>query len=91
MERADLVDALVERVGLTRAQASAVLTTIDQVVVDAVKARTTVRMGRLLTVETVARAARTGRHPRTGEPLEIPAHTAVKVTPGSLLKAAADA
>ena len=43
----------------------------------------------LLTLERVERAARTGRNPRTGEAIEIPAQPSVKLTPGSTLKAAA--
>ncbi len=38
--------------------------------------------------EQTARAARTGRNPQTGEPLEIKASKGVKVSAGSKLKAA---
>ena len=89
MDRSDLVLALVERTGLTRAQATAALDTIGDVLAEAVRAGTPVRIGRLLTVSTVERAARRGRNPRTGEALAIPARPAVKITPGSLLTAAA--
>jgi DNA-binding protein HU-beta len=36
----------------------------------------------------VKRAARTGRNPRTGETIKIPASYGVRITAGSLLKKA---
>ena len=41
-----------------------------------------------IAVEQTERAARTGRNPQTGEPLEIAASKSVKVSAGSKLKAA---
>ena len=38
--------------------------------------------------ETKKRAARTGRNPRTGETIEIPATYGVRISAGSLLKKA---
>ena len=42
----------------------------------------------LMGIERVERAARTGRNPRTGEEIQIPAGYGVKVTVGSSLKKA---
>ena len=42
-----------------------------------------------LTVDRVARKARTARNPQTGAPIEIAATNAVKLSAGSKLKAAA--
>ena len=39
-------------------------------------------------VEAMQRAARTGRNPRTGETIEIPATYGVRISAGSLLKKA---
>jgi DNA-binding protein HU-beta len=41
-----------------------------------------------ISFETATTAARTGRNPRTGETIEIPAGKRVKVSVGSKLKAA---
>jgi len=89
MNRSDVVDALIERTGMTHAQANAVLTAFGEVLTDAVAAGTTVRLSGLMTVQTADRAARVGRNPRTGEPLQIPARRAVRITAGSALTAAA--
>ena len=42
----------------------------------------------LMGIERVERAARTGRNPRTGEEIQIPAGYGVKLTVGSTLKKA---
>ncbi|WP_033823280.1 HU family DNA-binding protein, partial [Kitasatospora sp. MBT63] len=42
-----------------------------------------------LTLERTLRAARTGRNPQTGDPVQIPAGHGVKVSAGSKLKEAA--
>ena len=42
----------------------------------------------LFSAERVKRAARTGRNPRTGETIEIPATYGVRISAGSLLKKA---
>ena len=41
-----------------------------------------------LTLDVAERDARTGRNPRTGEPLEIAARTVVRVSAGQALKRA---
>jgi len=47
-----------------------------------------VAMTGFLSLERVERAARTGRNPRTGESIDIPAGFGVKASPGSGLKQA---
>jgi len=47
-----------------------------------------VKITGLMGIERVERAARTGRNPRTGEEIQIPAGYGVKVTVGSSLKKA---
>lgn len=47
-----------------------------------------VKVTGLLSVERVERAARTGRNPRTGEEIQIPAGYGVKISAGSALKKA---
>lgn len=85
MDRSDVVLAVTERTGLTRAQTNAVIDALGDVLAQSLRDGATVKLGRIMTVQTVERAERRGRNPRTGEPLTIPARTAVKITPGSVL------
>ncbi len=89
MNRTELVAAVADRGDLTLAQSDAALRALAEVVSDAVQAREKVVIPGFLTVEAVHRSARTGRHPRTGDPLEIPATWTTKVTAGAALKSAA--
>ncbi|GAB7191346.1 HU family DNA-binding protein [Kineococcus sp. NUM-3379] len=89
MNRTELVTALATRSGVPQEQADAVLTALDDVLVEAVRTGDTVRLPGLLTLERVERAARTGRNPRTGEELQIPASRGARLTAGSRLKQAA--
>jgi len=60
--------------------------TLHRADVEAVSEGRAVRIAGFLTVDRTERAARTGRNPRTGEPLEIPAGHTVRVSAGSALK-----
>lgn len=87
--RSDLVSALAEKAGTSKTDADSVLSAFADVLVDAVGKGEKVSIPGILSVERVARAARTGRNPATGETIEIPAGHGVKVSAGSRLKAAA--
>lgn len=87
--RSDLVSALAEKAGTSKTDADSVLSAFADVLVDAVAKGEKVSIPGILSVEKVARAARTGRNPATGETIEIPAGHGVKVSAGSRLKAAA--
>ncbi|KQY55866.1 integration host factor [Aeromicrobium sp. Root495] len=87
--RSDLVSALAEKAGTSKTDADSVLSAFADVLVDAVAKGEKVSIPGILSVERVARAARTGRNPATGETIEIPAGHGVKVSAGSRLKAAA--
>jgi DNA-binding protein HU-beta len=90
MNRSELVSAVAERSGVSAKQADTVLKAFAEVVGDVVgKGQEKVTLPGFLTFERVERAARTARNPRTGEPIQIAAGHAVKVSPGSTLKAAA--
>lgn len=90
MNRSQLIDALADRAGVTKQDAGSVLDAFGSVLQEAVAAGDKVQLPGLLTVETTHRAAREGRNPQTGESLQIPARMAVKVSPGSQLKKAAE-
>jgi len=89
MNRTELVSALAEGSGSTKSDADALLSALGDVLIDAVGKGEKVQIPGLLTVERVERAARSGRNPSTGEPIEIPAGFGVKLTAGSKLKSAA--
>src|SRR5690625_1438002 len=89
INRNELVAAVAERASLTKSQADAALSALQDVLVDSVSKGEAVKITGLLSVERVSRAARTGRNPRTGEEIQIPAGYGVKITAGSTLKKAA--
>ena len=88
VNRTDLVAAIAERASLTKAQADAALSAIQDVMVESLAKGEAVQVTGLLSVERVDRAARTGRNPRTGEEIAIPAGYGVKISAGSALKKA---
>jgi DNA-binding protein HU-beta len=89
MNRSELVAAVAERSGVPAKQADTVLKAFADVIGEAVANGEKVTLPGFLTFERVERAARTARNPRTGEPIDIPAGHAAKVSAGSTLKAAA--
>ena len=88
VNRTELVAQIAERANLTKVQADAALGAFQDVLVESLSKGEPVKVTGLLSVERVERAARTGRNPRTGEEIQIPAGYGVKVTVGSSLKKA---
>jgi DNA-binding protein HU-beta len=88
VNRTELVSAIAERASLTKSQADAALSALQEVLVDSLSKGEPVKVTGLLGVERVERAARTGRNPRTGEEIQIPAGYGVKISAGSALKKA---
>lgn len=89
ISRNDLVAALASKADTSKAEADAVLSAFSEILLDSVQKGEKVSIPGILSVERVARAARTGRNPSTGETIDIPAGFGVKVSVGSRLKAAA--
>ncbi|HLV05334.1 HU family DNA-binding protein [uncultured Georgenia sp.] len=88
VNRTELVAAVAERSSLTKSQADAALSALQDVLVESVSKGEAVKITGLLSVERVERAARTGRNPQTGEEIQIPAGYGVKISAGSALKKA---
>ena len=88
VNRADIVSALADRAKVSKDQADAVLSAFTDVLGESLAKGEKVQITGYLTAETVQRAERSGRNPRTGEELTIPASTGVKLSAGSKLKAA---
>ncbi len=90
MNKAELVTAVAEQAGVTKAETESVLEAFQSVISDTVrKGQEEVVWTGFLKFEQVEREARTGRNPATGETIQIPKSKAVKVTAGAKLKAAA--
>lgn len=88
MNRSELVQAVATGAGVDRSVADAVLKSLPDVIGKALAEGDKVSWPGFLTLERTERSARTGRNPRTGEPIEIPAATTVKVSAGATLKGA---
>ena len=88
MNRSELVSAAAERAGTSSSAMDAALHAIQDVVTDALTKGEKVTIPGFATLETVQRSAREGRNPATGEKMQIPARTAVKISAGTALKRA---
>jgi DNA-binding protein HU-beta len=88
LNKSELASAIAAKADLTKAQAEEALKAFQEVLVESLSKGEAVKVTGLLSVERVERAARTGRNPRTGEEIQIPAGYGVKVSAGSLLKKA---
>ena len=88
VNRTELVSKIAERANLTTAQADAALGAFQDVLVESLAQGEAVKVTGLFSAERVERAARTGRNPRTGEEMQIPAGFGVKLSAGSSLKKA---
>ena len=90
MNKSDLVDALADRTGMTKADASrcidALFDTDDGVIATALKREERVQITGFGTFESKHRKARTGRNPRTGETIRIAATMTPSFRAGKGLK-----
>lgn len=86
MNKNDLVDAVAERTGLARSDAARAIEAVLGAVTDALKAGDAVALSGFGSFVAKTRAARTGRNPRTGETLSIPASRAPAFKAGKALK-----
>lgn len=91
LNRSDLVSAIAAKADLTKADADRAVAALQEVLIESLGKGEAVKLTGLLSVERVERAARTGRNPRTGEEISIPAGYGVKLSAGSLLKKAVQA
>lgn len=88
MNKSELVDAISQRSGVTKADAARVLETFTQTVTEALRAGDQVVLTGFGSFSTGERSARTGRDPRTGKPIQIKAARVAKFKVGKLLKEA---
>jgi DNA-binding protein HU-beta len=88
LNKSELVSAIAAKSGLTKTDAESAINAFQEVLVESLGKGEAVKLTGLLSVERVERSARTGRNPRTGEEIHIPAGFGVKISAGSLLKKA---
>ncbi|ALC17179.1 transcriptional regulator HU subunit alpha [Desulfuromonas soudanensis] len=86
MTKADLVNAIAEKAGLSKADGEKALKAFTDAVTEALKAGEKVALVGFGTFSVGDRAARTGQNPQTGAKIEIPAAKNPKFKAGKALK-----
>jgi DNA-binding protein HU-beta len=86
MTRAELIFAISEKAGLSKAEATKALTATLESVTGALKSGDKVSLIGFGTFSVSQRAARTGKNPQTGKALTIPASKTAKFKAGQKLK-----
>ncbi len=84
--KADLIDAMSEKAGLSKKDAEAALGVLLDEVTAALKVGDRVAISGFGTFSLGARAARTGRNPQTGQTIQISASKTVRFKAGKALK-----
>jgi len=86
MNKTELIDSIADKTDQTKADAANFLDALLETIEATVAKGDKVQLVGFGTFEPQHRAARTGRNPQTGEPLEIAEATLPKFTPGKLFK-----
>jgi DNA-binding protein HU-beta len=86
MNKAELIDAIADRTGIAKSTVDEVIKGMTETVESQVARGDKISIPGFISFQKVNRAARTGRNPRTGETINIPASATVKVTAGARLK-----
>ena len=87
MNRKELIDALAEKVGSTKADAERNIAGLLEVISNTLKSGDSIALVGFGTFEVRKRAARVGRNPKTGTELKIKASKVPAFKPGATLKA----
>ncbi len=90
MNKAELINAAAEKAGLSKKDTEAVLNSIIEVISDALAEGDKVQLVGFGAFEVKSRAERTGRNPKTKEPIKIPASKVPVFKPGRALKDAVE-
>ena len=86
MKKAELVEAIAAKAGLTKADANRALEATFEVITKALKKGERVPVAGFGTFNVTKRKAREGRNPQTGATVKIPARKAVSFKAGTALK-----
>lgn len=88
MNKNDLVAAVASESGLSKSDATRAVESVFESITNALKTGSEVRLVGFGTFSITNRKASTGRNPRTGEPIQIPASKQPKFKAGKGLKQA---
>lgn len=88
MNKSELIDAIATAADISKAEATKTLDAFINTITNTVAGGDSVALIGFGTFKASARAARTGKNPKTGESLDIAATTVPKFTPGATFKAA---
>ena len=88
MNKSELIDAIAAKSGVSKADAGKIVDAFVEAVVETVAKGEEVRLIGFGTFGVTERAERTGRNPRSGDKIKIPACKAPKFTAGAQFKAA---
>jgi DNA-binding protein HU-beta len=88
MNKNELVSAVSEKAGITKADAASAVDAVFEVVQGALKSGGDIRLAGFGSFTVSHRAASKGRNPSTGAEVDIPARNVPKFTPGKGLKEA---
>ena len=86
MRKPELVNAIADQADITKDQASQALNALIDTITKALKEEDSVNLIGFGTFLQRSRAARTGKNPQTGEPIQIAASNTVAFKPGKALK-----
>ncbi|MBH9537407.1 MULTISPECIES: HU family DNA-binding protein [Novosphingopyxis] len=86
MNKQDLVNQVADSSGLSKSDASKAVESVFDTITSTLKSGGDVRLVGFGTFSVSQRKASTGRNPRTGEPMTIPASTQPKFKAGKALK-----
>ncbi len=85
--KTELIDKISERTGVSKSDTEKVLKGFEEIAQQVVASGgEKLTLTGFMSIEQVQRKARTGRNPQTGETIQVPASTAVKLTAGATLK-----
>ena len=86
LTRMDLADAVHSQVGLSRNESADLVESVLAHVSDALVSGQTVKISSFGTFSIREKAARVGRNPKTGEPVDVPAKNKIRFRPSKELK-----
>ena len=88
MNKTELIEAMAVKTDLSKADAGRAVAALTEIISDTLQKGDSLALIGFGTFEVRSRAARTGRHPKTGEELKIAASRIPAFKPGAALKAA---
>jgi len=83
MNKAQLIEAMANKAGLTKADAKKALDAFIETTSEALKGEDRVALIGFGSFSVSTREARTGRNPQTGKPIDIPAKKVIKFKAGN--------